>query len=180
MSYLLKDLTSSLEHLELTLVNPEEECDARIINAADLVEGEAFQPLWLDRFFLALPRGHELSLKEQVSITDLDGLPFINRSPCAALDLLKQALHAAGLGLTSRANIRTVEYALGMVSAGVGAALVPDWESTLSRKDIVLRRFSDIMLEQRIGLAYPQQAISPILSLTVDLCRQRWSAENPE
>ena len=70
--------------------------------------------------------------------------------------------------------------ALGMVSAGVGSALVPDWESTLARKDIVLRQFSDIVLEQCIGLAYPeQQPLSPILSLTVDLCRQRWRVQNP-
>ena len=181
MSFLLKDLTNSLEHLELTLVNPEESCDARIINSADLVAGEVFQPLWRNRFYLALPLGHELSLNEQVSISDLDGLPFINRSPCEALELLKQALHLAGLGLTSRANIRTVEYAVGMVSAGVGAALVPDWESTLARKDIVLRQFSDIVLEQQIGLAYSEkQTPSPVLPLMDELCRQRWSTQKKQ
>ena len=181
MSLLLKDLTTKIEHLELTLVNPEEISDARIISAVELVEGETFQPIWRDCYYLALPVGHELSLKEQLSISDLDGLPFINRSPCAALEKLKQALHGAGFGLTNRANIRTVEYALGMVSAGVGAALVPDWESTLAREDIVLRPFSDIRLEENIGLAYRQQPpLSPILALAKELCQQRWSLQNPD
>ncbi len=73
-----------------------------------------------------------------------------------------------------RANIRTLEYALGLVSAGVGAAVVPDWESTQARQDMVLRPFSDVELEQKIGLAYPADAhIAPALMAAIKLCQQR-------
>ncbi len=177
MSQLLKELTASLEQLELTLVNPEEPCDARIIDRSELSPEEAFQPLWQDHFCLALPVGHELSLKDQLEISDLVGLPFINRSPCIMLDQLKRALHVTGGDFAVRANIRTIEYALGLVSAGVGAALVPDWGSIRQRDDIVTREFREIELVLDIGLAWPKnQPQSPPLVQLAELCRQRWNS----
>ncbi|MFT5720061.1 MAG: DNA-binding transcriptional LysR family regulator [Motiliproteus sp.] len=177
MSLLLKDLSTAQEQLELTLVNPEESCDARIIDATERVEGEQFQPLWRDRYRLALPQGHPLSLREQLRLDDLQGLSFINRQPCNTLKRLRGMLDKRGISFVARANIRTLEYALGLVSAGVGAALVPDWESTLAREDIVLRPFADIELEQQIGLAYSSQAgIEPALQAMIALCQQRWQA----
>ncbi len=178
MSLLLKELTTRHEQLELTLVNPEEPCDARIIDAEELAADELFQPLWLDRYRLALPLGHPLSLQDRVSIGDLAELPFINREPCNALARLKTALANRGLRFVPRANIRTLEYALGLVSAGVGAALVPDWESTLARDDLVLRPFADIELDKRIGLAWPRAApVTPALQTVIQLCRERWAGE---
>ncbi len=175
MSLLLKDLVGAEEAMALTLVNPEESCDARIIDAVDLGEGELFQPIWQDRYQLALPLGHALSLGEKVSVADLKGLSFINREPCRALDRLKQRMAKRGVSVVVRANIRTLEYALGLVSAGVGAALVPDWDSTQARDDIVLRPFNDTELEQQIGLAYPADArISPALLAAIRLCQYRW------
>lgn len=177
MSLLLKELVAAEEALELTLVNPEEPCDARIIDAVDLGAGERFQPLWLDRYRLALPLGHELSLKERIACADLAGLAFINREPCSALVHLKARLREQGVEPAVRANIRTLEYALALVSAGVGAALVPDWDSTRARDDIVLRPLADIQLEQQIGLAYSARAaIAAALQTTIELCRQRWQA----
>jgi len=175
MSLFLKDLSAAQEQLELTLVNPEELCDARIVDAEEKLEDELFQPLWRDRYRLALPQGHPLSLREQVRLIDLEGLAFINRQPCNTLERLKGLLEKRGISFVSRANIRTLEYALGLVSAGVGAALVPDWESTLAREDIVLRPFADIELEQQIGLAYPARAqITPALLAAIELCQLRW------
>ncbi|WP_207063792.1 LysR family transcriptional regulator [Motiliproteus sp. SC1-56] len=178
MSLLLKELVAAEEALELTLVNPEEPCDARIIDAVDLAPGERFQPLWLDRYQLALPLGHELSLGERIACRDLAGIAFINRDPCSALVHLRRHLHELGVEPAVRANIRTLEYALALVSAGVGCALVPDWESTRARDDIVLRPLAEIRLEQQIGLAYrADAALTPVLQRAIDLCCQRWQEE---
>lgn len=173
LSLWLKELTSRQPQLELTLVNAEEPCDARIIDAGDLADGELFQPLWLDRYQLALPVGHPLSLRERVSIADLAELPFINREPCNALARLREAMQRRGVRFLPRANIRTLEYALGLVAAGVGAALVPDWESTRARSDLQLRAFEDIELERQVGLAYAGGPTgSPLLPTLIELCRE--------
>lgn len=174
MSLLLKDLTVGQEAMELTLVNPEEDCDARIIDARDQHKNELFQPLWRDRYQLALPQGHALSLKPKLVTEDLEGLAFINREPCHMLDRLKRRMTKRDVSVVVRANIRTLEYALGLVSAGVGAALVPDWSSTQARRDIVLRSFEDVELEQRIGLAYPDNTqITPALLAAITLCQKQ-------
>lgn len=173
MSLLLKDLTVGQEAMQLTLVNPEEACDARIIDVRDQQMNELFQPLWTDRYQLALPQGHALSLKPRVVVEDLDGLAFINREPCNMLGRLKQQMIKQEVSVVVRANIRTLEYALGLVSAGVGAALVPDWDSTQARSDLLLRPFEDVELEQRIGLAYQDNAqVTPALLAAITLCKK--------
>lgn len=178
ISLLLKELSVDQAAMELTLVDPEEACDARIIDAVDQQATELFQPLWQDRYHLALPLGHPLSLKPAVVVGDLDGLAFINRQPCNALTRLKRRMLKQDVSFVARANIRTLEYALGLVSAGVGAALVPDWESTQARPDLVLRPFEDIGLEQRIGLAYPDNVpLTPVLMAAISLCQKRSSNE---
>jgi DNA-binding transcriptional LysR family regulator len=173
MSLLLKDLTVGQEAMQLTLVNPEEACDARIIDVRDQQMNELFQPLWTDRYQLALPQGHELSLKPRVVVEDLNGVAFINREPCNMLGRLKQQMIKQEVSVVVRANIRTLEYALGLVSAGVGAALVPDWDSTQARSDLLLRPFEDVELEQRIGLAYQDNAqVTPALLAAINLCKK--------
>jgi len=173
MSLWLRELSLAVEQLELTLVNPEEDCDARIIELGELEEWELFQPIWQDRYLVALPLGHPLSLKERLSLRDLKGLAFINREPCAALDGLKRALASRDLGFTARANIRTIEYALGLVAAGVGAALVPAWDSTRARDDLVLRELAELELQQQIGLAYDRSApVTPMLQAALAICQR--------
>ncbi len=175
MSQLLKELIQSVESLELTLVNPEERCDACIITSAHVREGDLFQPIWLDRYLLALPSGHPLCLEEEVALEALDNLPFIHRSPCDGLQRLQNELRTRQIEFHTRANIRTIEYALGLVSAGVGAALVPDWPTTRERKDVVLRPLAGIDLALEIGLAYPKhQETDKVLAILLALCKRRW------
>jgi len=170
MSRWLQALSARAEQMELTLVNPEEDCDARIIELSEVEEWELFQPIWQDRYLVALPLGHPLSLKERLALHDLKGLPFINRAPCPTLDGLKRALASRDLSFTVRANIRTIEYAVGLVAAGVGAALVPGWESIRRRDDLVLRELAGLELQQQIGLAYDRSApVTPALLVAIEI-----------
>lgn len=173
MSLWLKELSAAAEQMELTLVNPEEDCDARIIEISEVEEWELFQPIWQDRYLIALPQGHPLSLQERLHLRDLKGLPFINRSPCPTLDGLKRALASRDFDFTVRANIRTIEYAVGLAAAGVGAALVPDWDSILQRDDIVLRELAELDLQQQIGLAYDRSApATPMLLASIEISQR--------
>lgn len=178
VSALLKELVNTIAEIELTLVQPEETSDARIITTAYLQSNESFQPLWRDNYFLALPSGHPLSLKKEIRVSDLHELPFIYRTPCEAVSALELVMSRQGLQFQIRARIQTVEYALGLVGAGIGAALIPSIPQIITRKDITLKEISDIDLSRTIGLAYSDdKTINQPQQVIMDICRQRWSEQ---
>lgn len=173
MSQLLRDFTAGVDGLELHLVEPDDEADARIISPRALRAGEQFLPIWHDRFVLALPAGHPLALKSEILLADMQGEALIKRTPCEAWSTLYPELIRQGIQPDIRADIHTIEYALGLVSAGVGCALVPDLESLRERQDVVLRPISELTLERTIGMAYPRShGDSAPLRWLQQVCRQ--------
>jgi len=172
MSELLTELTKRIDNLELTLVEPDEPCDARVVLSQSASSCEDFIPIWEDSYQLAIPNGWPLATKPLVSVEDLDGIPFINRTPCDALDRLKQAMAALGVQFQPRANIRTIEYTWPMVSAGVGAALLPDWQEIKHNDGFVLRPISNEKLMKRIGLAYNASRMEePLIASVISVCK---------
>lgn len=174
MSQLLREFSAGVEGLELHLVEPEDDADARIITPKMLKAGEQFLPIWTDHFLIALPAGHPLALKQSLQLEDFDGLALIKRTPCDAWSQFYPELIRNGIQPDVRADIHTIEYALGLVSAGVGVALVPDFEVLHDRQDVVLRPLEGITLQRTIGLAYPRsKAGQPALDWLRVLCQQR-------
>lgn len=154
MSSLLKRFTTANENMELTLVPLEDECDARIINKASLESDEKFVSMWQERFSLAIPINHPLCLKRKIHLEDLQSLPFIQRTPCEAWDVLTQQLNQNGMQLDIRAKIQTIEYAVGLVKAGVGCALIPDYSEIDPGDELISRHIDGVPLTRHIGLAY--------------------------
>ncbi|WP_207064059.1 LysR family transcriptional regulator [Motiliproteus sp. SC1-56] len=172
ISLLLKELTRRVPNLELTLVDPDEPCDLRIIDSESVASNERFVAIWTDQYQLAIPKGYPLSLAEKVVLSDFDSLPFIQRSPCLALDELVAALDGADVSYQVRANIRTVEYAQSLVGAGVGAAFLPDWEEIRSRDDIVLKAVDGYAFTRKVGLAFKRhRANDSLVQTCAELCQ---------
>lgn len=163
MSHLLRELDAEIEHLELTLVDPDEPCDARIIDASDQTRAEDFTPIWDDTYLLAIPESFPLSAREQIEPEDLQDLPFINLEPCSALNTLKQSLEQQDISVEIRANIRTVEYAYSLVSAGVGVAFLPNREEITNKKDVILKSVEGVNIQRTIGLAYKRDKADNVL-----------------
>ncbi|MCJ8320529.1 MAG: LysR family transcriptional regulator [Colwellia sp.] len=161
MSALLKDFTASQNLMELTLVSQNQTADARIIIKEELDEKEHFISLWQEDYKLALPYNHVLSLKENITLSDLDGLPFIHRNPCTAWNSLNDTLTLAGFSVDIRAKIQTIDYALGLVHAGLGCALVPAHPEVLNKSEIVFREIEGLKLMREIVFAYQQS--SPVI-----------------
>ncbi len=155
MSQLLKDFTQACPDMELTLVEHTDEAEARIITTADLSSQESFLPIWSDTYLLAIPPAMNISLKPKIQLSDLHEQPFIHRMPCEALGSLQQIFDVEGISPQIRARIQTVEYAIGLVAAGLGIAIVPAVTSLTDRQDIVFRPLDDIDLKRTIGLAQP-------------------------
>lgn len=158
MSRLLKDFTSSTPDMALTLVPPNEESHARIITKEELNGHERFINIWQEDYLLAMPFDHVLSLKSEISLNDFDNLAMIYRAPCSAWRTLEDVLAIAGISLDVRANIQTIDYALGLVSAGLGCALLPAYPEVLEHKDIVFRPINELQLRREIVLAYHQES----------------------
>lgn len=176
MSQLLKDFQQAAGALavqmELVLVEPDSPCDARIINIKQLRAGEDFTPLWQDQYQLALPAQHPLVLKPNVALSDFQQLALIKRTPCEAWSTLYPLLLRHGVKPEIRADIHTIEYAVGLVAAGVGAALVPNFSQFTERTDIVLKAITDVSLPRELGLASPRLNTNPLLNCLRQLCKQ--------
>jgi len=155
MGQLLTDFSNRVDGIELTLVEPDEPCDARIVTPSYVTEYETFQPMWQDEYLLAAPADHPIGLKTRASISELNRLPFIHRTPCEALDTLQKALQQERLELDIRARIQTLEYAQTMVQAGIGCALLPNTPHLRKQKQIRFMNIENLNMIRTIGIAYP-------------------------
>ncbi|WP_026291786.1 LysR family transcriptional regulator [Marinobacterium rhizophilum] len=169
VSSIIKELLNLVEGLDLTVVDLNEPSDARIISSTQRTQDEAFHKLWVDQYVLAMPPNHPLSLMDQIPLEALDGLAFISRKPCDIDDAWHFAIAERGLQLDVKATVRTEEYALDLVAAGLGVSVVPS-HSTGHRTDIVVRKVANIELERVVGFAYDKQ--KPLSSELLQAIRQ--------
>ena len=158
ISMIFKALMASVPSLDLQVVDLSEPSDARIISANQVQKHETFYKLWTDQYVLAMPEGHPLSIGSSIPLSALERTPFISRQPCDINDSWQFATQKAGVSLDIKATVKNEEYALDLVSAGLGVSVVPN-HSTSGRSNIVTRPVQDVMLERVVGLAY-EMAIS--------------------
>ena len=162
----IKELLNSIEGLDLTIVDWNEAADARIISSTMVAKDERFHKLWQDEYVLALPENHPLAGKKNIKLKQIDGLPFISRTFCDAVESWNLAVQKQGIKINTKAVVSNEEYALDMVAAGLGISLVPS-HSTASRSDIVTRNINDVKLERVIGLACKNDQPLPFQLLTI-------------
>ena len=163
---LIKELLNSIEGLDLTIVDWNEAADARIISSTMVAKDERFHKLWQDEYVLALPENHALAGEKNIKLKQIDGLPFISRTFCDAVESWNIAVQKQGIKINTKAVVSNEEYALDMVAAGLGVSLVPS-HSTASRSDIVTRDINDVKLERVIGLACKIDQPLPFQLLTI-------------
>lgn len=169
MSNLLKQFTSSVDSMELTLVPIEEHSDARIISQDLLDQGESFVPMWQEQYQLAIPIDHPLCLSDTIALENLSALPFIQRSPCEGWSRLRELLSSQSIVVDIRARIQTVEYAIGLVRAGLGCAFIPIPTDKTLQQDIAFRPLADLSLTRKLGLAFKES--SPVIDILCDVIK---------
>ncbi len=173
MSHLMKEIIDSVDGLELTLVDAEKiACEARIISSNMVKPGEIFMPFWRDEFLMALPPGHALSYQSELELEDLDGLNFILRSPSLVTRTLMRQMEPKDIKMNIRARIKTVEYAVELVAAGVGAAIVPDHPSFYQSQQLPLLKIKGMQFDRIIGLAWSREIeIDNVHQSVIDVCK---------
>jgi len=144
---LLKPLTARSD-VALRLVGSDEQADARIISKSMLRKDEQFVALWSERYVAALPPSHPLTLKDKLRTADLAGVPLIDRCHCE-----QSAFFGRNAQRRQTAAIaQSEDWAIALVAAGVGIAIVPDGVAR-GNPDIAVREI-EVKVTREVGLAY--------------------------
>jgi DNA-binding transcriptional LysR family regulator len=144
----LKPLTGK-PYLRLRLVGADEKCDARLISKIMLKKRENFVALWTERYVVALPQTHPLALKHRLRAADLADAQMIDRCHCEYRELAART----GAHLETVAIAQSEEWALALVGAGVGIAILPEGVARQD-KGVVMREIDDIEVTREVGLGY--------------------------
>ena len=145
---LLKPLTGTSD-IALRLVGVDEPSDARIVSKNLLRADEHFVPLWVERYVAALPPSHPLTLKERLRTTDLAGVAMVDRCHCEQSEFFGRAASASR---QPAAIAESEDWAMALVAAGVGIAIVPEGVAR-ANSDVAVREI-DVDVKREVGLAY--------------------------
>ena len=144
---LLKPLTARSD-IALRLVGSDERADARIISKTMLRADEHFVALWSERYVAALPPSHPLALKDRLRTADLAGAAMIDRCHCEQSEFFGRAAQRR----QSVAIAQSEDWAMALVAAGVGIAIVPEGVAK-GNPDVAVREI-EVKVRREVGLAY--------------------------
>ena len=144
---LLKPLTGTSD-IALRLVGVDDAADARIVSKNLLRADEHFVPLWVERYVAALPPSHPLTLKERLRTADLAGVAMIDRCHCEQSEFFGRAASSR----QPAAIAESEDWAMALVAAGVGIAIVPEGVAR-ANSDVAVREI-DVDVKREVGLAY--------------------------
>lgn len=139
--------------LHLTLVDASDACDARLVGRTLVKDDEAFTPFWTERYLVALPPTHPLRFQQSVAVSDLADQRFVSRCHCENNDLFAQL----GFRPEIAAVAHSEEWAVALVRAGIGVAVIPEGVAPES-VDLVTRPLTGLRAEREVGLAHPAGA----------------------
>ena len=144
---LLKPLTGQ-PNVALHLVGVDEAADARIVSKSLVRPDEHFVPLWTERYVAALPPSHPLTLKDRLRASDFAGVAMIDRCHCEQSELFSR--HGAPRKPVAIAE--SEDWAMALVAAGVGVAIVPEGVAR-GNPDVAVREI-EVKVKREVGLAY--------------------------
>src|SRR6266700_3766237 len=144
---LLKPLTGTAD-IALRLVGVDEPSDARIVSKNLLRADERFVPLWVERYVAALPPAHPLTLKDRLRTSDFAGVAMIDRCHCEQSEFFARTAQPR----EPVAIAESEDWAMALVAAGVGVAIVPEGVAR-AHPDVVVREI-EVDVKRQVGLAY--------------------------
>jgi len=158
---LLRHLKRELTHLELSVLDEAQAqtTDVDLTSQGCAGEGRAFLPLWEEQYALLVPSDHPLAVQENINLTDLNGVAFIERTQCEMANYWYAGLSQFKVTPDVRARVDSQEWALGLVAAGVGVTMAP--LHPMDRLDGIVVRHDLAELQgarRQVGLAYDPSA----------------------
>ncbi|MDP5007611.1 MAG: LysR substrate-binding domain-containing protein [Glaciimonas sp.] len=132
-----------------------------------------YLPVLSEPLILAIPADHPVLFKktrhkmnQQISLNSLVDLPLIifpRRISPSLYDTILACFHRAGLTPQIAQEAIQMQTIVGLVSAGMGCALVPQSVSNLKRPGVEYRELQDATSLVETGLAWRKDNASPVL-----------------
>jgi DNA-binding transcriptional LysR family regulator len=144
---LLKPLTAAPD-IAVRLVGIDGTTDARIVSKSMIGADEHFIPLWVDHYVAAPPPSHPLTLKDRLRTSDFAGVAMVGRCHCEQSEFFGRDPQPRN----TVAIAESEEWAMALVAAGVGIAIVPEGVAR-ANPDVVVREI-DVDVKRQVGLAY--------------------------
>jgi DNA-binding transcriptional LysR family regulator len=149
--------------------------------------GLALRTVEQDVFCVALPPGHPLAAFESLSVRQLEGEPCIGYTPSRVGGLqagMAQLLEECGVAPRITQEAVQVQTVVGLVSSGLGIALIPSANVPLMTRKVEYRPLNDLPDNARIGIALIYRAgdSSPVVKRfldMVDVCPDRNNSTMP-
>jgi DNA-binding transcriptional LysR family regulator len=136
-----------------------------------------YLPVLREPLVLAAPSTvRPLRGKKPVALAALSDLPLIifpRRIAPALHDTILACFHAAGLTPRIGQEAIQMQTIVGLVSAGMGIALVPQSVSNLKRAGVEYRSLADPVALVETGLAWRRDNRSPVLAAFLELLRKK-------
>ncbi|MFF9216985.1 LysR substrate-binding domain-containing protein [Streptomyces viridosporus] len=124
-------------------------------------------PLLEDPLFLALPAGHPLAGREEVTPSDLDGRPWIaveNTQDPAWRDAFIATCAAAGFTPDIRLHAAEPLTALGLVASGLGLALVQKSMTRATTEEVAVRELPWYTTNIQLWAAWHRIDLRPLVT----------------
>ena len=159
----LNELLSTLKvidaSLQVRLVQQTEQADICLTVDRLAAAGEQFIPLWQDQYCLIIPSQHPLAYKTHISLADLNGQAFIERTYCDRSNEWGEFLRLSNISVDTAASVDNEEWALSLVEAGVGISVVPLHQAQDYSHRFVVKELGDIeglqSVRRSVGVAIP-------------------------
>ena len=137
-----------------------------------------YQPVLAEPLILAAPSGLKAlrTKKGKIALSDLADMPLIifpRRISPGFHDTILGCFRAAGVTPHIGQEAIQMQTIVGLVSAGMGIALVPQSVSNLQRPGVDYRELQDQAPLVETGLAWRRDNVSPVLQAFLELLRKK-------
>lgn len=152
-----------------------DEIDAAILNPLEgLGENYRSEKLYTERYVVVLPPEHPLCERNALALSDLSGLPYVDRLSCEMREMVMGVCANKGVKLYARFRSEREDWVQAMVMANIGFAFMPEYSVT--HPDTLRRPLVDPPVERTISLiTVPGRKHSPAVSSFVQTIRaHRW------
>lgn len=131
-------------------------------------------PLFRERMVIAVSTEHALSRSENIRISQLQGLPYLERTNCEFADFGEQVFTERGVTGPTVYSSERDDWVLAMVAAGMGYSFLP--ESTAQFKGVAVRPLIDPEFWRDINLVTVRgRPYSPAVGAFVrEVMRTKW------
>lgn len=124
---------------------------------------------------LAMPEAHPLAAQAKVKVRSLANELFIlgqRNSGCGWYDQVIALCHRAGFSPNVVQEVNEMQVLLGLVSAGLGIAIVSGAARQFGRSGVVYRQLQPASLEVALAIAWRESNQSPVLQAFLTIARE--------